>query len=116
MFQRMTVHSEVLGEVFVVETATILVLLAVVVEQVVGIIKSAIPKVRNSYSALAAIIVGIALCASTEVGVLAALNVPVVYPAIDYIVSGLLISRGANLIHDLLHNFSTYAKTRTTLR
>lgn len=98
------------------EIATTLVLLAAVVEQVVGIIKSAFPKVRNSYSALAAIVVGIALCVTTEVGVLSALDVAVAYPLIDYIISGLLISRGANLIHDLLHGFSNYARSRTAVR
>jgi fatty acid desaturase len=98
------------------DIVTTLVLLAVVVEQVVGIIKSAFPKVRNSYSALAAMLVGITLCISTRVGVLSALNVPIAFPIVDYIISGLLISRGANLIHDLLHGFSNYARNRTVLR
>ncbi|MBT9133783.1 MAG: hypothetical protein DDT38_00509 [Firmicutes bacterium] len=98
------------------ELTSILAFLAVIVEQVVGIIKSAFPKVRNHYAALAAIVVGIALCVGTRVGVLSALNVPIAYRILDYVVSGLLISRGANLIHDLLQNFSRYTRNNSATK
>ena len=92
-------------------SATI-VLLAIVVEQVTNIIKGAVPVIRDEWSRLTAIIVGIILCFATQVGVLAELNVPIVFPAVDYIVTGLLISRGSNFLHDLLEGVNAYVQAR----
>ncbi|MBT9175920.1 MAG: hypothetical protein DDT20_00222 [Firmicutes bacterium] len=61
-YTRLRNTCEVLG----MELSAILVFLAVIVEQVVGIIKSAFPKVRNHYSALAAIVVGMPYVSAQE--------------------------------------------------
>lgn len=90
-------------------SATI-VLLAIVVEQVTNIIKSVIPAVHDEWSQVAAILVGIVLCASARVGMLAELNVPIAYPVVDYVITGLLISRGSNLIHDLFQGVNSFAR------
>lgn len=93
------------------QVSATLVLLAVVVEQVVTILKGAFPNIRDSYSQIAAMAIGIILCVSAQMGVLTELKVPVVYPFVDYVVTGLLISRGSNLIHDLLHGVSNYTRS-----
>ncbi|KAF0197470.1 MAG: hypothetical protein FD169_452 [Bacillota bacterium] len=92
-------------------SATIL-LLAIVVEQVTNIIKSALPAIRDEWSRVSAIFVGIILCFATRIGILADLNVPVVYPAVDYIITGLLISRGSNFVHDMFEGVNSYVQTR----
>lgn len=94
-------------------SATIL-LLAVVNEQVTGIIKTAFPGIRETWSQAVAMITGIVLCTSTQVGVLTELNVPIVYPIADYVITGLIISKGSNIIHDAAHGLTRYAKSRTT--
>ena len=92
-------------------SATVI-LLAIVVEQITNIIKGAVPGIRDEWSKVAAIVVGIILCFATGMGILAELNVPVAYPAVDYIVTGLLISRGSNFIHDMFTGVNSYVKAR----
>lgn len=101
-------------EVVNLQVPATLLLLAVVVEQVVTILKGAFPNIRNSYSQLAAMGIGIALCISSQMGVLGELKVPVAYPLVDYIITGLLISRGSNLVHDLFHGISSYTRSLRT--
>ncbi|MDP3486998.1 MAG: hypothetical protein Q8S19_03580 [Bacillota bacterium] len=92
-------------------SATVI-LLAIVVEQITNIIKGAVPGIREEWSKVAAIVVGTILCFSTRMGILAELNVPVAYPAVDYIVTGLLISRGSNVLHDMFDGVNSYVQTR----
>jgi len=87
-------------------------LLAVVVEQVTGIIKNAVPGVRDEWSQIIAIFVGITLSVGARVGVLVELNVPIAYPLVDYIITGLLISRGSNLVHEMVHGVNTFVESR----
>ena len=92
-------------------SATVI-LLAIVVEQITNIIKGAVPRIRDEWSKVTAIVVGIILCFATRMGILAELNVPVAYPAVDYIVTGMLISRGSNVVHDMLTGVNTYMQAR----
>ena len=77
-------------------------LLAIITEQTTDIIKQAVPQIRNGYSRLVSIAIGVLLCVSTRMGVLVELNVPVIYPVVDYVLTGLLISRGSNFLHSLV--------------
>lgn len=79
-----------------------LVVLAILVEVCVDIIKSAIPVIRGWKSQLTSIIVGILLATATATGMLNSLGVQLSVPWIDYFLTGLIISRGSNFIHDLL--------------
>lgn len=79
-----------------------LVVLSILVEVCVDIIKSAVPVVKGWGSQLASIIVGIILATATATGLLASLEVSLSFPWIDFFLTGLIISRGSNFIHDLL--------------
>ncbi len=46
-------------------------------------------------------VVGVALAWSTGIGVLSTLRIPVRFLSLDYLVTGVIISRGANIVHDL---------------
>jgi len=83
------------------EISASLILLAIVTEQVTEIIKQAIPQIRNCCSHLVSIAIGVLLCVSTRMGALAELGVSVDYPVVDYVITGLLISRGSNFLHSL---------------
>ena len=84
-----------------------LILLAIVTEQVTEILKQAVPGIRVTYSKLVSMAIGIVLCYSTKIGLLHELDVPIVYPLVDYVITGLLISKGSNFLHDLFSRFNT---------
>lgn len=92
------------------ESLTTVVLLAIIVEVVTNAIKTTIPWVKGGKkkngSRLTAAIVGITLCITTHVGILHNLNIAISLDIIDYIITGIIISRGANAVHDITNAFS----------
>ena len=84
------------------------IIVALVVQQAVEAIKKAI-KIKKGYSlfkvinvkVLLSIAISIVLCVSAHIGVLAMLGVGDVIPLVDYILTGLIVSGGANGIREL---------------
>ena len=84
------------------------IIVALVVQQAVEAIKKAI-KFKKGYSlfnlinvkVLLSIAISIVLCVSAHIGVLAMLGVGEVIPLVDYILTGLIVSSGANGIREL---------------
>ncbi|HAA38335.1 MAG TPA: hypothetical protein DCE00_05630 [Firmicutes bacterium] len=85
------------------EALSTIVVLAIIVEFTTEIVKTIFPVIRGQYSRLVAILLGITLCLITRSGLLAIFQLqPVVFPQIDYFITGLIISRGSNILHDLV--------------
>jgi hypothetical protein len=84
------------------EALTTILVLAILVEFSTEIIKSVFPSVRGQYSRGVAVLLGMILCVSTQSGILQTFNIHSFYPQIDYFLSGIIISRGSNIIHDLV--------------
>lgn len=84
------------------EALTTIIVLAIIVEFSTEIIKSVFPSIRGQYSRVAAILLGMILCVTTGSGILASFDINTIYPQLDYLLTGLLISRGSNIIHDLV--------------
>ena len=84
------------------------IIVALVVQQAVEAIKKAI-KIKKGYSlfklinvkVLLSIAISIVLCVSAQIGILAMLGVGEVIPLVDYILTGLIVSSGANGIREL---------------
>lgn len=84
------------------------IIVALVVQQAVEAIKKGI-KIKSGYSlfnlinvkVLLSIAISIVLCVSAHIGVLAMLGVGEVIPMVDYILTGLIVSSGANGIREL---------------
>ena len=84
------------------------IIVALVVQQAVEAIKKAI-KIKKGYSlfklinvkVLLSIAISIVLCVSAQIGILAMLGVGEVIPMVDYILTGLIVSSGANGIREL---------------
>ena len=84
------------------------IIVALVVQQAVEAIKKAI-KIKKGYSlfnlinvkVLLSIAISIVLCVSAQIGILAMLGVGEVIPLVDYILTGLIVSGGANGIREL---------------
>jgi len=82
------------------ESFSVLLVLAIVVEIVTNGIKNMFPWVKPQFSQFTAALVGITLSAATQTGILSQMNMPLSTPFIDYVITGLLISKGSNALHD----------------
>ena len=80
----------------------VLTVLALLVEVCVDIIKAAVPVIRGWKSQLTSVVVGVLLATATATGLLGLLEVNLTIRWIDHFLTGLIISRGSNFIHDLL--------------
>ena len=84
------------------------IIVALVVQQAVETIKKAI-KIKKGYSlfkvvnvkVMLSVIISILICVPSQIGILAMLGVGSVIPMIDYILTGLIVSGGANGIREL---------------
>lgn len=79
--------------------------LAVLTEVSVDAVKILFPAVRNWRSHAASVMLGISLAVLTRTGMLSALGIDIAWCWLDYILTGLAISRGSNFIHDFLSRF-----------
>ena len=92
------------------EALTTIVVLALVVEFSTEVIKSVFPKTRKSLSKGIAILIGMILCVSTQTGLLYTFGLTTFFPIMDYLITGLIISRGSNIIHDFFSRLNAKAK------
>ena len=84
------------------------IVIALVVQYAVQAIKNMI-KIKKGYSlfkvvnvkVMLSVIISILICVSSQIGILAMLGVGSVIPMIDYILTGLIVSGGANGIREL---------------
>lgn len=90
------------------------IIVALVVQQAVEAIKKAI-RIKKGYSlfklinvkVLLSIAISIVLCVSAHIGILAMLGVGKVIPLVDYVLTGLIVSSGANGIRELQKQIQT---------
>lgn len=84
------------------EALTSILVLAILVEFSTEIIKSVFPSVRGQYSRAVAVLLGMILCVTTKSGILQSFKIYPAFPQIDYFLTGIIISRGSNILHDLV--------------
>ncbi len=77
-----------------------LITLAVLLEAAVEWFKDVV--YVKDYTKYIALVGGIAICYLTGIGFLQALGIPVMIVDLDYLLSGLIIARGSNMVHDLI--------------
>lgn len=80
--------------------------IAFVVEVLTNTIKKALPGLSSQYIPFIAGCLGVSLAWGTGIGVLGTLEIPVRHLMVDYLVTGVVISRGANIVHDLAKTLS----------
>lgn len=92
------------------DSLSTIILLAIIVEVVTNAIKAAFPIVKGGEekkgSRITAAIVGIILCITTNVGILDNFNIEISFEILDHIITGIIISRGANAVHDITSSFN----------
>lgn len=61
---------------------------------------------------IGAIVLGLLLAFGARLDFLALIGVPLVIPYLGYVLTGLMLSRGANFVHDLWTKISNIAQTK----
>ncbi len=80
--------------------------IAFVVEVLTNTVKTALPSLDTRDLPFLSGVLGVALAWATGIGVLSTLEITVRYVVLDYLVTGVVISRGANIVHDLAKTLS----------
>ncbi|MCG8515046.1 MAG: hypothetical protein MI740_12960 [Halanaerobiales bacterium] len=97
------------------ESLTSIILMSVIVEVVTNAIKGLLPFIKGEKgngSRITAAIVGITICITTKIGILDNFGIYVAHNLIDFIITGIIISRGSNAIHDII---SIFDKTKAKI-
>lgn len=66
---------------------------------------------KISVDKIGALIVSIIVSMATQIDLFSALNFGIAIPFVGSFLTGILISRGANVVHDLLNKIQTYSKS-----
>jgi len=80
------------------EALQTLIFMSVVVEFLVAVFRHLVSK---KASEIVSILVGVTLCFAYEVGIFSSLGLQTKYPFVDYLFSGIIISRGSNALSEL---------------
>ena len=80
--------------------------IAFVIEVLTNTIKTLLPDLNRRYLPLSPVCLGFCWPGSA-VGVLSTLDIPVRHAVLDYLVTGVVTSRGANIVHDLAKTLSS---------
>jgi len=75
--------------------------IAFLVEVLTNLVKALVPDLEKRYITIVAGVLGILIATITGTGILATLEIPVQFVYVDYFITGILVSRGANIVHDL---------------
>lgn len=83
---------------------------ALLVEAIVTNIKPIYDKEKGwNIDIIASIILGIVVCVLAGIDLFALIGIPFIVPYVGAALTGLLISRGANVIHDILSSLGSWA-------
>ena len=85
-----------------VEMVTQLVIIAILVEALTEVFKSVFKDGRLNKSSILSIVVGLILAFTIDLDLFVAIGLTPTIPVIGVVATGLLISRGANFVHDTM--------------
>ncbi|HHU62563.1 MAG TPA: hypothetical protein GXZ55_11520 [Natronincola sp.] len=80
--------------------------IAFLVEILTNTIKAALPSLNRNYIPFIAGFLGICVAWMTNIGIMDSLEISVRHKIIDHFVTGMVISRGSNIVHDLAKTLS----------
>lgn len=83
-------------------TISTVLVLSLLVEITTEIIKTSFPFIRDTRTQFCSMVLGIIISFATTTGILSALEIYISVPALDFFITGLIISRGSNIVHDLI--------------
>lgn len=80
---------------------TTLIIIAILVEAIVENIKTTYENGING-TRIIALILAIVICILTQTGIFLLLGIDFTIPIVDYILTGIVVSRGANFVNDII--------------
>jgi len=86
------------------EAWALILLFGILVEAIVQVFKAAVPDTVVTPGWLWPVVssvIGVAMCVTARVDALSALGVEITVPVIGRAITGLLVSRGSNFLHDI---------------
>jgi len=81
--------------------------LSIFVEAVTEAFKSLSPRINGPSSRLLAFVVSLVVCLAARVGIMGLIGVSIKYPVVDHVLTGIIVSRGSNVAHDLISKART---------
>ncbi|NLM41484.1 MAG: hypothetical protein GX199_04155 [Firmicutes bacterium] len=81
--------------------------IAFVIEVLTNTIKTLLPDLNRRHLPFISGVLGVCLAWMSGVGLLNTLDMPVRHVILDYLVTGIVTSRGANIVHDLAKTLSS---------
>ena len=85
---------------------TVVILLAILAEAIWETLKMTWQKGKISIDRVGALVISIGICVAAGVDMFSLVGVPLASNIIGMVATGVLISRGANFIHDLIDKFA----------
>ena len=76
--------------------------LSIFVEAVTEAVKGFFPATKTASARVISLAVALVVCVAAKVGLMGLLGVPIRYAVIDYVLTGIIISRGSNVTHDVV--------------
>lgn len=94
------------------DTIGLIIVTATFVEAIVNIVKMIWDKEKRSisYSVLLSLAIGIVIALSTNLDILGAFGVVIEWKILPQVISGVIISRGANYVYDLVGKLTSQSK------
>jgi hypothetical protein len=90
----------------ITDSIAIIMVLTVIVEVLTNGVKSIFPVLKGNSSRFIAAAIGILICVYTNIGIFSRMEISIEYKLIDYIITGIIISRGSNAVHDIISVFN----------
>ena len=94
------------------ENIIILLVTSILVESIWETLKMTWQNGKLSIDRVGALVVGIVMALITKLDILDVLGIKCVIPIVGYILTGVLISRGANFMHDLIRKVGLEKKVK----
>ncbi len=86
--------------------------LALFTEVLTNMVKNVFPNLTGIYSNLVAGLFGVFISFGTQTGFFQLMDIPFNTPAIDYLLTGLIVARGSNFVHNMLDTLKPVAPAR----
>lgn len=90
--------------------------LALFTEVLTNMVKNLFPDLTGIYSNLVSGIFGMAICFGTQTGFFKLMQIPLEPQMIDFLLTGLIVARGSNFVHNILDTLKPVAPARFMTR
>ena len=87
-----------------------LIVVAILVESIWENLKMIWDNGKISIDRIGALAFGILVCVLTGIDIFPVVSIPMAIPYVGSVLTGIIVSRGANFVHDLLEKINAYKK------